>query len=191
MKKQSVFATIFILLFGLLVSASSSAAVYSLMSPTSGNIKARTVNLPFGDNWVSYGCGYIKKHAGVDVQATKGQKIYSAYDGYVRVAQLDATWGGWVTVDHGPGHTFNLTSVYWHIVPIVSANTWVSKGQQIGTVADLGPTTHFHFGLREASYSNTSNAGALPQINCDGYPAFQEYFVNPWLLNYENNPNPN
>lgn len=187
MKKQSSIVVVFVMLFALLMSNQSSA--YSLMSPTSGNIKTRTVNLVFGGNWITSCGGYIKKHTGVDVQATKGEKIYAVFDGYVQVAQLDATWGGWVTVDHGPAHTFNLTSVYWHVIPSVSPNTWVLKGQQIGTVADLGISTHFHLGLREAYYSNVSNAGALPQTNCDGYPAFQEYFINPWSLNYENNPN--
>lgn len=184
--KKSFACTFVFAILALAVSADSLA--YSLMSPTSGNIKTRGVNLAFGSSWISYCGGYIKKHTGVDVQASKGEKIYATYDGYVVAAQLDATWGGWVTIDHGPTHTFNLTSVYWHVIPSVSVNTWVLKGQQIGTVADLGLSTHLHFGLREAAYSNVSNAGALPQTNCDGYPAFQEYFVNPWSLNYENNP---
>lgn len=178
-----------ICLFLALFSSATSAANYSLMSPMSGNIKNRQVNLAFGSTWVNSCAGYMKRHAGVDLRAIRGEKVYAAFDGWVRASQLDASWGGWVTIDHAPAHTFLLTSVYWHIIPSVSVNTWVSKGQQIGTIADLGSSTHFHFGLREASYSNVSNAGALPQASCGGYPAFQEYFINPWSLSYENNPN--
>lgn len=164
----------------------STAHAWKLQSPMSGNIASRTVTLPFGGNWVNSCGGSIKKHAGVDVTAYVGEPIYAAYDGYVRVASSDPTWVGWVTIDHGPAHTFLLTTVYWHIVPTVSKNTWVGKGQLIGYVGYLSSGTHFHFGVREAGYSNTSNAGALPQTYCGGYPAFPEHFIDPMSLNYDN-----
>lgn len=65
----------------------------------------------------------------------------------------------------------------------------MGKGQVIGKIADLGNNTHFHFGVRKASYSNVANAGGLPQTNCGGYPAFPEYFINPMSLKYEYNYN--
>lgn len=168
---------------------STQVQAWTLMSPTAGDIKSRTVTLPFGGNWVNSCEGSIKKHSGVDIRASKGEKIYAAYDGIVKVAKLDAAWGGWVTIDHGPTHTFNLTTVYWHIIPSVVAGSWIGQGQLIGKVADLGNNTHFHFGVRKAAYSNVANAGGLPQTNCGGYPAFPEYFINPMSLKYEYNYN--
>lgn len=148
------------------------------------------LTLGFGANWPDGSCGGLTKlHNGVDVQASVGETIYAAHDGYVRVAQLDSYNGGWVTLDYGPTHTTNMTTVYWHIIPSVSANTWVLKGQPVGHVADLGSRTHFHFGIRYAPYDNTSNAGGLPQIDCGGYPAFPASFTNPWLQTYKYNPN--
>lgn len=68
---------------------STQVQAWTLMSPTKGDIKSRTVNLPFGGNWVNSCDGLIKKHSGVDVNATKGEKIYAAYDGIVKIAKLD------------------------------------------------------------------------------------------------------
>lgn len=187
MKTTKTFLAVIAMVFYFLIPLQASA--YTLMSPLSGDIKTRQVNLAFGSNWINTCGGYIKKHSGVDVQAYSGTNVYAAYDGYVKVAQLDATWGGWVTIDHGPTHTFNLTTVYWHVIPSISPNTWVSKGQKIGVIADLGTSTHFHFGIRQAQYSNVSNAGGLPQTDCGGYPSFPEYFMDPMSFSYEYNYN--
>lgn len=172
----------------IMLCASTVAQAQSLMSPLSGNIKSRGLNQAFGVPWsTGITCnGLVKIHNGIDVQAAKGESVYAAYDGYVRVASLDSSWGGWVTLDHGPLHTFLMTTVYWHIIPTVSANTYVTKGQLIGHVADLGSITHFHLGIRLANYDNTSNAGGLPQTDCGGYPAFAASFVNPWNYTFEN-----
>ncbi len=180
----------FILVVAIMLCASVTAQAQSLMSPLSGNIKNRGLNQAFGVPWsTGITCGgYVKIHNGVDVQAVHGESVYAVFDGYVRAASLDPTWGGWVTLDHGPLHTFLMTTVYWHIIPTVSANTFVAKGQLIGHVADLGSSTHFHLGIRLANYDNTSNSGALPQTNCGGYPAFAASFVNPWNYTFENNP---
>ncbi len=174
-----------------LVFSTTIASAWTLESPVSGNIKNRTVTgYSFGSNWYEGYCnGLVKKHTGVDVESYVGEPVYAAYDGWVKVAQTNSTWVGFVTIDHAPTHTFLLTTVYWHINPAVSANTWVNKGSLIGYVGYLASGTHFHFGVREAAYSNASNVGALPQTACGGYPAFPSSFINPMSLQYENNPN--
>ncbi|OGG61261.1 hypothetical protein A3C87_01540 [Candidatus Kaiserbacteria bacterium RIFCSPHIGHO2_02_FULL_49_34] len=162
--------------------------VPTLSSPLQGNILSRTITSHFGDNWNNTYCGgYIKKHTGIDVYANSNENVYAAYSGYVRKAQLDATWGGYVSVDHGPASTFNLVTTYWHVIPSVSAGTWVGTGQKIGTVADLGSGTHLHFSTFEAGWMDVvAYAGALPQTNCGGYPAFPSYFKNPTNYTYTN-----
>lgn len=167
------------------------AQAWTLQSPVSGYITNRKiVGYSFGDNWYSGYCGgKVKRHVGVDVASYVGEPIYAAYDGWVKVAQTDQTWGGFVTIDHAPAHTFLLTTAYWHLKPAVTVNTWVSKGAIIGYICYLSSGTHFHFGVRKAVYSNMSNAGALPQQNCGGYPAYPENFINPLALQYEYNYN--
>lgn len=170
------------------VSAAQADPVPTLSSPVQGNILTRTVVSPFGVDWNNtYWCGLIKKHTGLDVQASVGESIYAAYDGFVRVAKLDAEWGGYVSLDHGPAHTFNLVTTYWHITPSVSAGTWVTKGQKVGTVVYLATGTHFHFSTYEAAYSSPAAfAGSLPQTTCSGYPAFPSYFKSPTSYSYTN-----
>lgn len=173
----------------LLIFANAQAAgVPTLTSPLQGNFLNRTINSGFGDNWNNtYWCGYIKKHTGIDVSAFTGENVYAAYDGYVRRARLDSTWGGYVSIDHGPAHTFNLVTTYWHIVPTVSEGTWVGTGDKVGEIANLGSQTHFHFSTYEGGYNPpTSYAGSLPQTSCNGYPAFPSLFKNPMIYNYYN-----
>jgi hypothetical protein len=55
----------------------------------------------------------------------------------------------------------------------------IKRGDLVGTIADLGSNTHFHFGVRLAPYTNTANRGALPRAECGGDPAFPEYFADP------------
>jgi len=51
---------------------------------------------------------------------------------------------------------------------------------KIGTIANLGNKTHFHLGMRTGPYQATSSGtGALPQTDCDEYPAFLNNFIDP------------
>jgi murein DD-endopeptidase MepM/ murein hydrolase activator NlpD len=190
MKNKIVLPFVAILFLVLFVSVGSAFA-WTLLSPLAGDITDRTiVGYSFGDNWYEGYCGgYVKKHTGVDVNATLYEPVYAAYSGWVEKATTDDTWGGVVAIDHSPTHTFLLTTVYWHIIPVVSEDSWVSKGDVIGYIAYLSTGTHFHFGIREAGYSYISYAGALPQTNCGDYPAYPSYFLDPMSLQYEYNDN--
>jgi hypothetical protein len=143
--------------------------------------------LKFGADWPFGECpaGVTKRHAGIDVNAVPGEPVRAAAAGSVK-AVVDGTTDGWakaVTIEHTiEGATY--TTVYWHIDPSVTQGQWIGAGSVIGTIADLGAETHFHFGVRKGSYYNTSNAGALPRDDCGGYPAYPENFIDPASLSY-------
>jgi len=145
----------------------------------------------FGDNWVKSCNGLVKKHTGIDLSLSAGAAIYATYWGTVQAKfwssgdpQID--WGYAITISHGYQTSGNWwTSTYHHIDPVVNAGDTVKRGQLIGFVHYTSAfPTHLHFGVRDSAYSNIGNAGALPQTACGGYPAFPEYFKNPWHLSY-------
>ncbi len=104
----------------------------------------------------------------------------AAQGGVVKVVGADPAWKGWVTIEHQNSRGARYTTVYWHLSKVsVKAGQTVKRGQQIGTVADLGGNTHLHFGVRDAAYSNTSNRGGLPVTACTDYPAWPESFKDP------------
>lgn len=151
--------------------------------PLTGTKASRTILANFGVTWSYEECpsGISKKHAGLDIGATANETVYAAAAGVVKAAQTDATWGGWVTIEH-PGP---FTTVYWHITPSVYVNDNVVKGQAIGTVVNYGGPVHLHFGWRNSSHSNTSNRGALPVSSCSPDPAHPENFIDTNALSYE------
>ncbi|GMU74311.1 MAG: hypothetical protein AMXMBFR44_5080 [Candidatus Campbellbacteria bacterium] len=151
-----------------------------LLWPLEGGYPGGTILSPFGDDWVRSCNGLIKKHAGVDVAASVGTEVRSAMTGTVRHVFTDTEngWGQAVVVEDVTG---SFTVVYWHVDASVSEDDVVNRGDTIGTVANISPTTsHLHFGYRQGSYhSANSLAGSLPQTVCGEYPAFPENFVNP------------
>lgn len=179
--------TSFVLLCGLLTvfSQASYAGINDMTSPLQGQWTGRTVTLSFGANWVNSCGGLIKKHVGTDVQAWAPEAVYAAEAGVVKVAN-SSPYGGWITIEHTPPGEPVFTTVYWHVTPVVSVGTTVAEGQWIGNIANLGNDTHFHFGVRIGTYSNTSNRGGLPQNTCGGDPAYPENFINPLSKSYNN-----
>jgi len=158
----------------------------SWLWPLSGPLQDRAIALGFGDNWPwGYCDGQVKKHAGTDVSAAKGESVRASRAGTVRaVVDGGAQWRYGVTIEH-PLSIQTYTTVYWHIEPVVVVGQNVERGQRIGKIADLGANTHFHFGLRKGAYSNISNRGALPQTDCEGDPAFPEFFIDPETVPYQ------
>ncbi|MBI2120529.1 MAG: M23 family metallopeptidase, partial [Parcubacteria group bacterium] len=160
----------------------------------------RNVTSRFGDDWNNTYCGgLIKKHNGADFSATAGTAVFAAESGYVKQVLLASQTDGWaqnIVMEHTTPNGQKYTTVSWHV------NSWVSvvpglitKGTQIGTVANLTPyghATHFHFGVRIGAYStavfngtNYAGTGGLPQTDCQKdassswYPAFPAGFVDP------------
>lgn len=143
--------------------------------------KAR-ISTGFGDDWVAKGCdGLLKRHCAIDISVRKGRPVYAAEFGWVVMVGTDPTWKSWITVNHTDWQSRAYTTVYWHVNPQVKIGDQVSKGQRIGTVADMGLNSHLHFGIRNAPYSNIANRGALPRSKCkpSDDPKFPEFFVDP------------
>lgn len=180
MRKQLI--VLGIVLTFIFSSIAQAASIPKLGWPSS----ARGISLSFGGNWpFSSTCTNMQwKHTGIDIRASKGSSVYAAEKGTVKVSQSSGTsWKDFITVEHKDSKGNKYTTVYWHLKNRkVSVGNSVSRGQKIAEVADMGSNTHLHFGVRNASYSNTSNRGGLPTGTCSGYPKFQESFVNP--LNY-------
>ena len=92
--------------------------------------------------------GTRKLHAGIDMDASSGEKIRAAGNGTVIMA---STWGGYgrtVIIDHGGG----LSSLYAHQSSIwVSVGDEVSAGDVVGLAGCTGycTGTHLHFETRE------------------------------------------
>ncbi len=165
--------------------------VIKLKWPLGTTYASRVVTHTFGADWAGgTKCsvtGVIKKHNGTDYSATAGTAVYAPEDGFVR--NTDEVPGGWayrVVIEHTHPTSGKYTTVLMHVNPVsgLAVGDFVPRGRKVATVADLTPfnhATHFHFGLRiGASDTNAkvSGSGALPQTNCDGWPAFPENFVN-------------
>lgn len=162
--------------------------------------------------WGSCGGSY-KRHAAVDISRVSGtiigKKVYAAYDGVVKAWKYNggSGWKYGVVVQHTDLYGNPFTTTYLHIDPIspgYAVGSTITRGTQIGTVADINISgDHLHFGIRRSAYSAVSKRGALPVINqasckCnDGNyndPVHPEYFIDPSTATYTsssgNNPYP-
>jgi murein DD-endopeptidase MepM/ murein hydrolase activator NlpD len=163
--------------------------VINLKWPLSTPYASRTINQKFGADWAGgTTCsvtGVIKKHNGTDYAASNTDLIYAAEAGIVKAVFPADPWAKVITIEHAKANGSKFTTSYWHVSPYVAPGVQVSRGSLIAAVADLGTRTHFHFGVRDGSYfvnstpKDVSSSGALPQTNCDGWPAFPEKFVDP------------
>lgn len=84
-------------------------------------------------------------HAGVDIGAPKGTKIYAPAAGKVVVAAFDSRMGKFVRLDHG----FGMETTYGHLSKIfVTYGTKVKRGDVIGLVGSTGKFStgpHLHY----------------------------------------------
>lgn len=120
----------------------------TLFSPY--NISAQACVPVNGD--VSSGFGYrvhpiTKKwgfHTGLDISASTGTQIKSAYYGVVTAVGYNSLAGNYIVVEHND----NLITKYMHCEKIlVKENTTVRQGEVIGRVGSTGSSTgpHLHF----------------------------------------------
>ena len=172
-------------------------SVIKLKWPLSTPRSSLSVNLGFGGQ-SPITCttdGRNKEHNGTDYSASMGTAVYAAEDGVIKEILTPSQTGGWaynIVMEHNHPTGGKFTTVYWHVTPssgVVVApagqTTFIPRGMQIATVADLAPYghgTHFHFGVRVGAYtSNVSGLGALPYAAypCLSYPVFPAGFINP------------
>lgn len=104
--------------------------------------------LPFRGN-VTSDFGWRKKrpHYGTDIDLETGDTVMAAFDGMVRIAKLNRSYGNVVIIRHKNG----LETVYAHLSKIlVEAGQIIEAGQQIGLGGNTGHSfgSHLHFEIR-------------------------------------------
>ncbi|MCL2099987.1 MAG: peptidoglycan DD-metalloendopeptidase family protein [Oscillospiraceae bacterium] len=85
-------------------------------------------------------------HRGVDISGPgiNGTNIYAANDGTVIISQYSGSYGYYIVIDHGAGHT----TLYSHASTLLKkANDTVKRGDVIARVGSTGWSTgpHLHF----------------------------------------------
>lgn len=86
-----------------------------------------------------------REHKGLDVKVQRGDTIYAAFDGKVRIASYQRRgYGHYIVIRHNNG----IETLYAHLSKkLVSANANVKAGQPIGLGGNTGRSTgsHLHF----------------------------------------------
>ncbi len=153
-----------------LMSLSVSAATYNFLFPVQGGVIAY---------YYGYSASYGGNHTGLDIHQRGDYTIYAAADGVVGAA-TDPCWhvdygaacehyntfGNYIRIDHADGSK----SYYGHLKQgslLVSAGTYVTKGQPIATMGSSGYSTglHLHFEVRvngsQINVNPTANGGSI------------------------------
>lgn len=89
-----------------------------------------------------------KHHAGVDLPAELGERVYATTDGVVIAAGYDSLLGNYTKLEHDYG----FITVYGHLQACaVSVGDTVRIGRVIGYVGTTGRSTgpHLHYGIRK------------------------------------------
>jgi len=104
--------------------------------------------LPFKGNITSvFGWRKRRPHYGTDIDLETGDSVVAAFDGMVRIAKLNRSYGNVVIIRHANG----LETVYAHLSKItVEAGQVVEAGQNIGLGGNTGHSfgSHLHFEMR-------------------------------------------
>ena len=104
--------------------------------------------LPFKGSVTSeFGWRHRRPHYGTDIDLETGDKVVAAFDGMVRIAKLNRSYGNVVIIRHKNG----LETVYAHLSKIlVEAGQSIEAGQEIGLGGNTGHSygSHLHFEMR-------------------------------------------
>jgi murein DD-endopeptidase MepM/ murein hydrolase activator NlpD len=104
--------------------------------------------LPFKGNVTSeFGWRHRRPHYGTDIDLETGDTVVAAFDGMIRIAKLNRSYGNVVIIRHNNG----LETVYAHLSKIlVEAGQKIEAGQQIGLGGNTGHSfgAHLHFEIR-------------------------------------------
>lgn len=104
--------------------------------------------LPFTGNVTSeFGWRKRRPHYGTDIDLETGDTIMAAFDGMVRIAKLNRSYGNVVIIRHKNG----LETVYAHLSKIlVEPGQMLEAGQIIGLGGNTGHSfgSHLHFEMR-------------------------------------------
>ncbi|MFI3332777.1 MAG: LysM peptidoglycan-binding domain-containing protein [Rikenellaceae bacterium] len=94
-----------------------------------------------------YGWRKGRMHAGIDLKALKGDNLYAAFDGVVRLSKYYSSFGYCVIIRHYNG----LETLYAHATKLlVEVNDEVKAGDVIALAGSTGRSTgsHLHFEVR-------------------------------------------
>ena len=86
-------------------------------------------------------------HFGIDIDLEKGDTVVAAFDGMVRIAVKNKSYGNVVIMRHRNG----LETYYAHLSKLlVRSNQWVNAGDVIGLGGNTGHSfgAHLHFEIR-------------------------------------------
>jgi murein DD-endopeptidase MepM/ murein hydrolase activator NlpD len=104
--------------------------------------------LPFNGNVTSeFGWRKKRPHYGTDIDLETGDTVMAAFDGMVRIAKLNRSYGNVIIIRHNNG----LETVYAHLSKIlVEAGQIIEAGQFIGLGGNTGHSfgSHLHFEMR-------------------------------------------
>jgi len=119
------------------------SAVVKLTEPTDCGFV-----LPFKGNVTSeFGWRKRRPHYGTDIDLETGDSVVAAFDGMVRIAKLNRSYGNVVIIRHNNG----LETVYAHLSKIlVEPGQKVEAGQMLGLGGNTGHSygSHLHFEMR-------------------------------------------
>ena len=118
--------------------------------PENYEIDLRGFSMPIEQDFITsnFGKRRNRNHNGIDIKAYRGDTIYSAFGGKVRVVKYESRgYGNVVVIRHWNG----LETIYAHLSKqIVKVNDVVEAGQPIGLAGNTGRSTgtHLHFETR-------------------------------------------
>lgn len=87
------------------------------------------------------------QHNGIDIDLNRGDPVFAAFDGMVRVAKFHGGFGNVVVIRHTNG----LETIYAHLSKLkVKPNQYIKSGEIVGLGGATGHArgTHLHFELR-------------------------------------------
>lgn len=99
-----------------------------------------------------FGYRHRRRHQGVDLPLKKGDNVYAAFSGEVRMSRYYKAYGNLVIIRHENG----LETFYGHLSKrLVDEGQWVDAGQVIGLGGSTGRSTgpHLHFETRYQGYT--------------------------------------
>lgn len=103
---------------------------------------------PFNGNITShFGYRRYRFHYGADIDLNTGDTVVAAFDGMVRIATYNKSYGRVIVIRHGNG----LETVYAHLYKILQdTNVYVKAGTPIALGGNTGRSTgsHLHFEVR-------------------------------------------
>ena len=96
------------------------------------------------DGFVTQSINNISNHHGIDIAATKGEKILASQNGMVIFSGFNGDLGNTIIISHA----YNYFTVYSHCdLLLVDERAIVKIGDVIGTIGESGKATapHLHF----------------------------------------------